>query len=114
MGATSVAALTTYFAGATGGATLTAGSAALAAGAINVAGTAALEYGTSQMLKPKMPGMPPSPFMPQAQVDQTTQNSEDAARRRQAGADGINSTIGAGQGGMLNPASMSTKTLLGQ
>ena len=114
MGATAVGAITSYLGAATGGATLTAGSAALAAGAINVAGTAALEYGATQAFKPKLPAIPPSPFMPQAQVDQDTQAAEEAARRRQSGASGIESTIGAGQGGMLNPSSMSSKQLLGQ
>lgn len=114
MGATTVAALTSYLGAATGGATLTAGSAAVAAGAINVVGGAAVSYGLQSALKPKLPAMPPSPFMPQATVDQDVQNAEADARRRQGTAGGIDSTVGAGQGGMLNPSSMSTKTLLGQ
>jgi hypothetical protein len=109
MAAAAIPAVYTFFAGAGGGA-LTAGSVA-AAGAL---ADTAIAYGATELMKPKMPALPPSPFMPQAQVDQTTQNAEDAARRRQAGAQGIESTIGAGPGGMLNPSNMSTKTLLGQ
>lgn len=92
----------------------TAAGVTAAGAAINTVAAGAAIYQGTKMLAPKMPAMPPSPFMPQAQVDQTTQDAEAAARRRQAGSQGIDSTVGAGPGGMLNPSSMSSKTLLGQ
>src|SRR5262249_48985087 len=85
---------------------------AAAMGASSVVGAVA-----SKMLAPKMPAMPPSPAMSQATVDQDTQNAENASRQRMAGSQGILSTMGTsgqGAGAMLNPSSISGKTLLGQ
>jgi hypothetical protein len=65
----------------------------------------------------KKPNMPPSPVIPQAQVDQQTQQAENMARQRQSVAGGINSTVGTsgGQSGqILNPQNMQGKSLLGQ
>lgn len=63
---------------------------------------------------PSPPAIPPQPFMQPAEVDQRTQDAEAEARRRQNGAAGIESTLGAGQSGMLNPSTIQQKTLLGQ
>lgn len=88
-------------------------SAATVAGVAGAAGTVGATALAAQAFKPKMPNMPPSPFMPQATVDQDTQAAEEAARRRQGSSQGIDSTVGAGQGGMLNPSTMGQKQLLG-
>jgi hypothetical protein len=81
---------------------------------IAMAGVAAT---TATAALQKKPVMPPSPVIPQAQVDQSAQDANQAAQRRQSIAGGISSTVGTtgGQAGaVLNPGNMGSKTLLGQ
>ena len=98
-------------------------AAGIGAGTVSAAGTAAeglagiAATSALQGALTKRPVIPPSPVMAQAQIDQSTEQAEQNAQRRQSIAGGINSTIGTsgGQAGqMLNPANMGGKTLLGQ
>jgi hypothetical protein len=75
------------------------------------AGTAAYSL-TNQ----KKPLLPPSPLPSVQNQDESTQQAEENAMRRQSIAGGIESTIGTpgGQGGMMNPGNLGGKTLLGQ
>jgi len=61
--------------------------------------------------------IPPSPVIPQPRVDEATADAENKSRLRQQIAGGIVSTegtAGGGAGSMLNPGTMSGKSLLGQ
>jgi hypothetical protein len=95
---------------------------ALASGAAgSLLGGAGIGLGTSflasRLMGGRRPVIPPSPQMPADQVDQSVQNANEAAMRRESIAGGLQSTIGTpggGSGQMLNPANMGGKTLLGQ
>jgi len=98
-----------------------AADAGISAGTVSMAGTAAetaaLGIGASSLLGGKKPIMPPSPVLSQQKQDLSQQQVEENAMRRQSIAGGMNSTVGTigGQAGsMLNPTTMSGKTLLGQ
>lgn len=63
------------------------------------------------------PVIPPSPVIPQPQVDQSAQDAENMSKRRQQLAGGILSTVGTSggeAGAVLNPATVSGATLLGR
>lgn len=76
-----------------------------------------LDAGVQGYEATKRPTIPPSPVIPQAQVDQQAELASQQARQRQSIAGGISSTVGTpgGQAGeALNPANLGGKTLLGQ
>ena len=115
--ATALAAIGSFF---WTGATAATATTAATAGGLTTAGTIAASAAASAAAGALTRGniaIPPNPFMPQAQVDQTTAEAEAAARKRQGIQGGLDSTIGTsggGAGGMLNPTSLGTKSLLGQ
>ena len=80
--------------------------------ALFVAGAA-----TAVASAPKAPRIPPSPVIPPEQVDQGAAAAEADARKRQQLAGGIASTVGTSggeAGAVMNPATMSGHSLLGQ
>ena len=82
-------------------------------GLASAAGTA----GLSALTRQKFPSIPPTPVIPQQQVDQSAAAAEDTQRRQQAIAGGLNSTVGTadGQAGeVLNVQNTGKAQLLGQ
>ena len=60
--------------------------------------------------------LPPAPLQSQTQQDESAQQVDELARRRQSIAGGITSTLGTAggsEGAVLNPANLGQKTLLG-
>ena len=109
-------------AGASAGAGSVAGAAAGAGGGITAgevsAGAAVLGAGTAaySALSAKKPVIPPSPVNA-VSTDQSVEDAQANAMRRQSIAGGLSSTVGTsgGQAGtILNPANMGGKSLLGQ
>lgn len=78
---------------------------------------AAVAVGSALTPGARRPGMPPSPVIPQAQVDQSAQEAENTSRRRQQLAGGLLSTVGTSggeAGAILNPSTVSGAALLGR
>lgn len=91
-----------------------------AAGVFELIGGAAVAYGAAGALAPGGGGrlaIPPSPVIPQTVVDQSAQEAENTAKRRQQLAGGILSTVGTAggeAGSVMNPSTISQASLLGR
>ncbi len=111
-----IAALATYF-GASAGTAAAIGTVGTVVGAAAGAASTGLAI-ASAVSGPKRQALPPSPLIPQAQVNEQSAQAGQDAQRRAAAAGGLQSTVGgegASQSGyMLSPSGMESKSLLGQ
>lgn len=79
-----------------------------------IASAASAIYGLAS--GPGRVNIPPSPLVPQARIDQQVENAEQQALGRRQAAAGLTSTLGTAggeAGAMLNPSTLSSKSLLG-